>query len=186
MSDVKSEIRALEMDIYQNYEKLQKLRAQLTPEVVENYAFKTSEGESIHLLDMFGDFDELIVVHNMGKSCRYCTAWADGFNAVAPLVSQYVGFYLSSPDVPVVQTEFRESRGWTMPMVSVSENSFAEAMGFRDSDGDYQPGISVFVKNAQGEISRTRTAPLGESDNFGILWHLFDLLAENPIDKAGW
>ncbi len=30
--------------------------------------------------EMFGDKKQLLLIHNMGQGCRYCTLWADGFN----------------------------------------------------------------------------------------------------------
>ncbi|MGO4937524.1 DUF899 family protein [Fundicoccus sp. Sow4_H7] len=138
------------------------------------------------MLDLFGDHKALIVIHNMGKHCQYCTAWADGLNGVAPVVQRHASIVLSTPDVPEVQTEFRKQRGWTMPMVSVSENSFADDMDFLKNNTDYQPGLSVFVRDEQDQIIRVNSADFGPSDNFGILWHLFDLLPTNPIDSDNW
>jgi predicted dithiol-disulfide oxidoreductase (DUF899 family) len=50
---------------------------------VRNYTFTTIDGET-SLLDMFGGKDRLLLIHNMGQGCRYCTLWADGFNGFLP------------------------------------------------------------------------------------------------------
>ena len=44
---------------------------------------RTLAGETT-LLDLFGDRDTLLAIHNMGQGCRYCTLWADGFNGLLP------------------------------------------------------------------------------------------------------
>lgn len=99
----------------------------------------------------------------MGMKCKYCTAWADGFNAIAPIVSKYAGFCLSSPDASDVQTAFRAERGWTLPMVSVSETSFAEDMGYRSESGGYMPGISVFMRGEDVRFAARGRRRLGRA-----------------------
>ncbi len=62
-------------------EKMRALQASVEPAEVQDYAFATSEG-SVQLLSLFGERRDLIVIHNMGSSCAYCTLWADGFNGI--------------------------------------------------------------------------------------------------------
>ncbi|TVS08776.1 MAG: DUF899 domain-containing protein, partial [Phycisphaerales bacterium] len=47
-------------------------------EPVGEYAFTTSDGE-VSLADLFAGKRDLLIIHNMGKRCSYCTMWADGF-----------------------------------------------------------------------------------------------------------
>ncbi|HEY4822831.1 MAG TPA: hypothetical protein VIH83_04000 [Candidatus Bathyarchaeia archaeon] len=49
-------------------------------EKVREYVLTDSEGGKAALSTLFGKKDDLILVHNMGRSCPYCTMWADGFN----------------------------------------------------------------------------------------------------------
>src|SRR5687767_7660685 len=93
------------------------IRAQGRQEV-SDYEFVTVNDGTVKLSDLFGDSKELIVVHNMGKSCSYCTLWADGFNGVAGHLNRRAPFVVASPDDPYTQKHFAESRGWTFPMVS--------------------------------------------------------------------
>jgi hypothetical protein len=49
---------------------------------------------------MKGHYKDLILVHNMGQSCRYCTMWADGFNGIHPHLANRAAFALVWPDLP--------------------------------------------------------------------------------------
>ena len=77
--------------------------------------------EQVSLLDLFGDKNELFVVHNMGKSCSYCTMWADGFNGIYHHLIDQASFVVASPDTPEVQENFAAERKWRFPMISVKK-----------------------------------------------------------------
>ena len=95
--------------------RIAQLRKEASGESVEDYTFQSAKGE-LRLSELFGDSSELIVIHNMGKSCVYCTMWADGFQGLLPHISNRAAFVLTSPDSPEVQQEFAASRGWSFPM----------------------------------------------------------------------
>ncbi len=69
-----TEAEQLEYDIMQKSAKLAELRSKEQPAEVPDYDFRT-EGGTVSLSDMFGDRDRLLVIHNMGQGCRYCTLW---------------------------------------------------------------------------------------------------------------
>lgn len=73
VSTLHSEIAQLQQQIVEKRKKLVELRKQLPINPVKNYEFLTSTGKSVTLLELFGDKKELLMVHNMGKSCPYCT-----------------------------------------------------------------------------------------------------------------
>ena len=75
------------------------LQAEVEPEKVADYRFSTPDG-TVMLSELFGDKQELFVIHNMGKSCSYCTLWADGFNGVQQHLRDRAAFVVSSPDSP--------------------------------------------------------------------------------------
>ena len=131
------------------------------------------------LSELFGESDDLIVVHNMGKSCPYCTLWADGLNGVRDHLANRASFVVASPDEPKVQAEFASGRGWKFPMVSSAGTSFFNDMGF-EIDGKAQPGVSAFHREDDGSIVRTGKAIFGPGDDFCAVWHLFDLLRGGP------
>ena len=147
----------------------------LPPEPVSDYTFQTLDGK-VRLSDLFGDAADLFVVHNMGRSCRWCTLWADGLAGLYPHLSSRAPFVLSSPDSPRVQAEFAASRRWPFRMVSVQGSSFPKDMGYMDADGDPGPGVSVFHRLPSGQMVRTGHDRFGPGDDYCALWPLFDLL----------
>ena len=163
---------------------MRKLQAAVEPEQVEDFEFSTVDGP-VRLSALFGDHDSLIMIHNMGAACVYCTLWADGFNGILDHLENRAAFVVSSPDAPGAQQRFKESRGWRFQMVSHANTSFAAEMGYHTSAGDHpgwQPGVSVFKKDGS-RIVRVSNANLGPGDDFCAAWHLFDLLPEGP---DGW
>jgi predicted dithiol-disulfide oxidoreductase (DUF899 family) len=50
-------------------------------EPVADYEFQTLTGP-VRLSGLFGHHRDLMVVHNVGASCAYCTLWGDGFNGI--------------------------------------------------------------------------------------------------------
>lgn len=88
-------IASIEQQIADQSQKLMTLRAQAPGTQVPNYEFATTEG-TVNMLDLFGDHDHLLVIHNMGTFCAYCTLWADGINAFVPHLESRVGLVLVS------------------------------------------------------------------------------------------
>lgn len=170
-----------------NYEEINRLRGEIhalmqadEPAEVGDYTF-AGQGEEVQLIDLFGDKTDLIVIHNMGAGCPYCTLWADGFNGVVSHLEDRAAFVVTSPDTPAAQAKFAESRGWKFRMLSHEGTSFAEDMGYKDERG-FQPGISVFQKR-DGKVVRVSDRPLGPGDDFCAIWHIFDLI---PEGANGW
>ncbi len=73
-------ISTLEKALLKKQEELVKLTKKLHSEVVEDYKLYGPGNKSVKLSQLFGDKEDLIVIHNMGTDCSYCTMWADGFN----------------------------------------------------------------------------------------------------------
>lgn len=161
-------------------EKMRALQDDTEPEEVSDYEFQTVE-RPLRLSQLFGDREDLIVIHNMGVSCPACTMWADGFNGVLPHITSRAAFAVSSPDSPEVQHKFAAARGWKFPMVSHAGTSFAADMGFRSAKG-WRPGVSVFKRRGQG-IVRVADTGFNDGDDFCAVYHLFDLL---PGGSGDW
>lgn len=174
-TQVMNDIQKLEMEIIEKKKRLAEMRRGIKGEQVANYDFVTSHNKPISLLELFGDKEELLVVHNMGKSCSYCTMWADGFNSVYHHIIRKASFVVSSPDSPADQENFAAERRWIFPMVSTKENSFKEDMGFVLEGMNY-PGVSVFTKDEEGKIYHHAKTFFGPGDDFCSVWSFFDLL----------
>ena len=134
------------------------------------------------LSEMFDDKEDLIIIHNMGNSCPYCTMWADGFNGMLLHLESRAAFVVVSPDSPDIQSAFAKKRGWQFKMYSSEGSTFSEDMGFKNGDG-WLPGVSTFHKKANGNIVQISKADFGPGDPFCSSWHFFDLLADG---SNGW
>ena len=88
-------------------QKMRDAQAAVEPEPVRDYEFTTAEG-SLRLSQLFGTKRDLLVIHNMGRSCPNCTLWADGFNGIYPHIVDRAVFVISSPDPPDVQQGFAQ------------------------------------------------------------------------------
>lgn len=179
-ASVVSEIERLEEYLVSQQEKLAELKRQLPPKQVQDYTLTSADGP-VKLSQLFGDKNDLVVIHNMGKGCRYCTLWADGFNGVLPHLENRAAFVVCSPDSIETQQQFADSRGWRFKMVSGHGSSFTEDMGFR-SDKSWMPGVSTFRKDGDGALYRVARAPFGPFDPFSGIWHVFALLSDGVND----
>ncbi|WP_100013131.1 DUF899 family protein [Lentibacillus sediminis] len=179
--NIVSEINKLEQEILEKKKRLVELKKAIPDKQVENYLFQSSMNQEKSLLELFDDKDELWVVHNMGKSCGYCTMWADGFNSVYHHLDGKAAFVVSSPDTPEVQESFAASRKWQFPMVSIEGSAFTKDMGF-EKEGYFYPGVSTFYKDEQDQIFLHSQASFGPGDDYCVPWHLFDLL---PSGREG-
>lgn len=185
-ADIQKRLEEIEQEIAGKHDERRALLKQMSGETVRNYELKNWDGGTTPLSEMFGDKEELMIVHNMGKSCPYCTLWADGFNGVAHHLNNRVAFALASPNPPEVQKAFAESRGWNFTMYSTEGSSFTRDLGYEiDHEGQlYQlPGVSVFTKDTDGTITRASRDVFGPGDSYAGIWHLFELLPNGP---NGW
>ena len=161
-------------------DEMREARAAAEPEEVSDYVFANAN-VSVRLSELFGDKADLIVIHNMGSSCPYCTLWADGFNGIYEHLANRAAFVVSSPDTPDSQKKFAASRGWRFPMVSHRGTTFATDMGYGSADGGWLPGVSVFRREGS-RILRVADSRFAPGDDFCSLWHIFDLLPGGASD----
>ncbi len=180
-SAAQKKIRALEASLVRQHEKIAALKRRQPREAVADYVLQTPRG-AVKLSALFGRKTDLIVVHNMGVSCRYCTMWADGLNGLFPHLADRAAFAVVSPDSPVVQKKFAASRGWKFPMASGQGSTFIKDMGFLPKPDQPWPGVSTFERKG-GKIFRVASAPFGPFDQFCATWPLIGMLA-GGVD--GW
>jgi predicted dithiol-disulfide oxidoreductase (DUF899 family) len=154
--------------------KMRDLQQTVEPEAVDDYEF-IGAGGPVRLSELFGDKDTLIAIHNMGKTCPACTMWADGYNGLISHLHSRAAFVVTTPDDPKTQAEFAASRGWRFRMVSHQGTDFAVDMGYRNEQGWWRPGISVFQRR-EGRIVRVSDQHLGPGDDFCSIYHFFDMI----------
>ncbi|MCW3126923.1 MAG: hypothetical protein JWO03_2581 [Bacteroidetes bacterium] len=177
-----SQIESLQSDIANKRKEILTLRSQAEPEPVADYTLQDAGGKDLLLSSLFDDRDELLVIHNMGKGCKYCTLWADGFNGVTKPLADRVPFVLISPDTPEVQREFAAGRGWAFPMLSAAKSTFTQDLGFYKEGEGYWPGVSALIRK-DGKIYRASYDFFGPGDVYSSVWHFYDLL---PKKVNGW
>jgi predicted dithiol-disulfide oxidoreductase (DUF899 family) len=153
------------------------------PEPVADHEVATSEGPH-RLSDLFGAHDDLLLGHNMGRTCAYCTLWADGFVGLLLHLTRRSAVVLLTPDPPEVQRAFAASRGWPFAMAYDPTRAVARALGFATEAGFSLPGVSALRRAADGALVRTGRAEFGPGDDFCAVWPPFDLLEGGAGDWA--
>jgi predicted dithiol-disulfide oxidoreductase (DUF899 family) len=172
----------LESKILKLEQELLALRSQADVSAVGSYIFNDENGE-INLIDLFDGRRDLMVVHNMGAACSYCTAYADGFNGVLEHILNRTSFVVSSPDLPQEQLRFAQSRDWKFKMVSTNKTTFEHDMGFEDTPGDHWPGVSTFSLSEDGTtVIRVAYTSFDPGDSYSPIWPLFSLLRHTDVE----
>ena len=178
MKDIAQRIYALEGRILELEEELLELRNQLSGENISDFALTDWDGNSVQLSALFGAKDQMLLIHNMGFDCPYCTMWADGFNAVYDHVAAKAAFVLSIPDPVDRQQKEATARGWRFKMVSTEGSTLAKDLGF-ERDGKPLPGVSALTMAPDGALRRHNLASFGPGDRFCPVWNLLDLLPKD-------
>lgn len=153
--------------------------------IEKEYSFTDWSNKRVSLSDLFGDKDDLIVIHNMGKGCVYCTLWADEINGIRDHLANRSSLVLINPNSIEVQKEFAASRGWQFRILSDADMDFTFDMGFaREKDGKRyaQPGFSTFHREENGTITRIGYDEFGPGDQYSSVWHYLDMLKDGPKD----
>jgi predicted dithiol-disulfide oxidoreductase (DUF899 family)/AraC-like DNA-binding protein len=179
LTDIDKEIDSLQNEVDLAKQKLAEARQRRPKEPIHDYTFKTVDDKEVRLSELFGDKNDLILVHNMGTGCRHCTMWADGFTGLVPHLQDRAAFVVCSPDKPEVQKRFAAKRNWNFKMISAYDNSFIQDMGFWKDDGPYPgpwPGVSTFHRERDGKIYRIAKTHFSPSDDFCAVWPFLDML----------
>jgi predicted dithiol-disulfide oxidoreductase (DUF899 family) len=177
------ELEKAEKQLIEARKRVTALRKKLDNKIVPDYTLKDAEGRPVSLSSLFGTKDDLIIIHNMGKSCVYCTLWADGLMGFKKHLENRAGFALVSHDRPSVLREFASGRSWNYKYLSNDGGPFTKDMGFQDEKGNPWPGISTFHREPNGSIKRISHALFGPGDDFCSIWHMLDMLKDGP---NGW
>ena len=174
-----SEIADLERQIFDLTAQLNELRRTGAREEVRNYTFATFAGET-SLLDLFGDNDTLLAIHNMGQGCRYCTLWADGFNGFLPHLESAMAVILVSKDPPEVQRRFANERGWRFRLASHGGGDYISEQTVV-ADSDNMPGAVVYERDGD-KIYRKNACVFGPGDLYCSMWSLLGLAGLGAAD----
>ena len=170
MSQVR--IEEIERRIGELSSELFALRKASEAEPIPNYEFDTGAGKT-SLRDLFAEKNRLLVIHNMGQGCRYCTLWADGFNGLLPHLESALSVVLVSKDPPDVQRTFANSRGWRFRLASHGGGDYIREQGVYGEAENY-PGAVVYERRGD-TVLRKNACSFGPGDLYCALWPLLGL-----------
>jgi predicted dithiol-disulfide oxidoreductase (DUF899 family) len=199
---------AREKELTHAREALARARRELPCVRVEKpYVFVTESGPRA-LAELFDGRTQLLVYHFMFPAswqagCKSCSFWADGYDGLLP--------HLAARDVTLVAVSkaplekllaFRARMGWSFPWVSSAENDFnrdfgvsftAEEIASRAPVYNFgtqpfgleeAPGISVFARDASGEVLHTYSCYARGLDWLNPAYQLLDLVPKGR-DETG-
>ena len=173
------EISKIEKQLLELTMKLNELRKSNPGNDVGNYTFSTWDGD-VTLLDLFGESDRLLLIHNMGQGCRYCTLWADGFNGFLPHLESEMSVVLVSKDPPEVQRTFANSRNWRFRLASHGGGEYIEEQTVMEGQSN-MPGAVLYERNG-AQIMRKNAAVFGPGDLYCSIWNLFGMAGLSDAD----
>lgn len=172
-----------QIEILQNQRRIL-LQKEAKIESLINYSFTDKTGNSNSISSLFQEKEFLLVVHNMGSGCSYCTLWADGFNGIVNHLEDAFSFVVASPDSFDIMKSFADARLWKFQMISAKNTTFFEDMGFatkKEEKTYYMPGYSLFQKNNDGSISRIAMDYFGPGDSYSSIWHMLSFFPDDFI-----
>jgi predicted dithiol-disulfide oxidoreductase (DUF899 family) len=167
--------------------------------VDKDYVFEGPDGK-IGLPELFGDKSQLIVQHFMfgpdwDAGCKSCSFWADNFNGIVVHLQQRDIAFVVVSQAPFGRIEeYRERMGWGFNWVSSFGTQFnhdynvsftPEETAAGDVYYNYKPrktsmtelpGISVFFKDAQGNVFHTYSCYERGLDMMNAGYHYIDLV----------
>ena len=202
----RAELLEAELELRDQCERVAALRRKLPIETqVQDYVFEEGPAEldkdgaisQVRLSGLFADPAKPLVVYQymyggaQKKPCPMCTLWIDGFNGVAHHLRQRVNFAVIAQVGVAELRQWGRKRGWRgLRLVSSAGSSFKTDLHYQDENGSQHPGLSVFVRSADGSVKHfySSCAIMKENVNRGIdllspVWNVFDL---TPAGRGDW
>ena len=170
----------LEQKIGELLAELNALRKMNMGTPVPNYIFSTLTGETT-LRDLFGQKDKLLVIHNMGQACRYCTLWADGFNGLLMHLESVISVVLLSKDSPEIQRRFANSRDWRFQLASHGGGDYIREQSVHEGSDNF-PGAVIYQRDGD-RVLRKNSCVFGPGDIYCAQWSLLSLAG---LSEGDW
>ncbi len=166
--------------------------------VEKPYVFDSIEGRK-GLADLFRGRPQLVVQHFMfapdwDEGCKSCSFWADGFERIIPHLAARDTTLVAVSRAPLEKlTAFKRRMGWSFDWVSSAgcDFNYDYAVSFTQdqikSGGkvynfgtsgfgiEEAPGISVFYRDADGDIFHTYSCFARGLDMMNATYHYLDL-----------
>jgi predicted dithiol-disulfide oxidoreductase (DUF899 family) len=157
-------------------------RRQPIMKIDKNYVFEGPAGK-VSLLDLFEGRRQLIIYHFMfgpgvdgwpEAGCPGCSMVVDQIGHLAHLHVRDTSLALVSiAPLPNIEA-YKKRMGWTIPWVSSAANSFNKDFGRTTDDGEIF-GLSVFVRDDEGNVYRTYFTEGRGVEALGSVWTFLDL-----------
>jgi predicted dithiol-disulfide oxidoreductase (DUF899 family) len=138
----------------------------------DRYVFDTPDGPK-HLLDFFGDQQQLVVYQFMDRGpdeyCPGCTHFTNNVSDLGTLADNGVAWVTVS-EMPLAQSQtYAARKGWTVPFASSRGTTFAADCG---SDGGFM--LTVFLRNGD-HVYRTYSTTARGVDRLLFVNNILDL-----------
>jgi predicted dithiol-disulfide oxidoreductase (DUF899 family) len=174
--------------------------------VDQNYMFDTATGR-VSLSDLFGDCSQLIVYHFMygpgwDEGCPSCSFWADSYDGVDVHLRHRDTTLVAIARTSVEKIEaYKKRMGWRFTWASSLNNSFNRDFDVQFTEADLAdgpleynyrpqtspfdeaPGISVFSKDADGNIYHTYSCFSRGLDMLNGAYHMLDLTSKGRDEQ---
>ena len=173
--------------------------------VDKTYVFEGPAGKET-LADLFAGRSQLLVHHFMFgpdwmEGCPSCSFWADNYNGAVVHLNHRDVSLVAISRAPLEKLEsYRKRMGWSFKWVSSCGNDFNrdyhvfftpeaqkmavynyKAGGFASSEA---PGVSVFMKAADGQIFHTYSCYARGLDMLNGAYHLLDLVPKGRDEQG--
>jgi len=203
----RKEFLAREKEFTRMRDELSRQRREMPWERVDkNYVFDAPE-DKVTLADLFAGKSQLVVYHFMfdpswEAGCKSCSFWADNYNPIIVHLNHRDANLVAISRAPLAKLEaYRKRMKWSFKWVSSSGNDFnydyqvsatpnEVAKGERyynyrvgKTTGE-MPGISVFHKDADGNIFHTYSTYERGLDMLNGAYHILDLLPKGRDEEG--
>jgi predicted dithiol-disulfide oxidoreductase (DUF899 family) len=176
--------------------------------VEKPYSFEGPNGP-LSLADLFEGRSQLIVYHFMfgpdwEAGCKSCSFWADNFDGIPIHLNHRDVTFTAISRAPLAKIEaYKQRMGWSFPWVSSHGSDFnfdyhvsftPEELAAGEAYYNYavrpvtasdEQGISVFRRNARGEVFHTYSCHGRGIDMVNSAYHFLDLVPKGR-DEDGF
>jgi predicted dithiol-disulfide oxidoreductase (DUF899 family) len=201
-------LRLAEIELMRQRERVAELRRRLPQgATIQDYVFEEgpanlddgdTPARTVRLSELFLKPDRALVIYHLmyGKkqtrACPMCTAWIDGFNAVAEHLGQNINLAVVAAAEPPVLRAHARARGWTkLRLLSAGSSTFKYDLGSEDREGNQDSTISVFARASDGALRHFYSAhPRMASDiaerGIDLLSPIWSVLDLTPQGRGDW
>jgi predicted dithiol-disulfide oxidoreductase (DUF899 family) len=205
--EARKQLLAKEKEFTRLRDQLSQARRDLPWVRAKQYVFDGPEG-TWTLAQLFDGHSQLVVYHFMfapdwEAGCKGCSFWADNFNGIVPHLNQRDVTFVAISRAPLPKLQaFAARLEWSFKWVSSSGGDFSYDYNVSFTPEDLAggsaiynytanktsmpelPGISVFFKDADGQVFHTYSCYARGLDMLNTAYHYLDLVPKGR-DEAG-